>query len=1157
MLMEPLRAVFVVVAVLLPTQARTETRVSADGPAVLEGDAGTTPLPFRIARARDTGSQVFLRFWTEDGTAREPSDYVSRTGELILPPGASGGIVDVAINGDDLPEANETLKLRIAEPVATGPYLTLGSIGRYSTGNELLDLKPNFIALGDVNLDGRRDVAVANTGTNDVGVLRNAMMPGASTTAFAAYTLVPAGFGPVGISLSDINGDGRPDLIVGNSGQVDYATSSVSVHVNTTIPGSSGITFTDPASFGGGQCGGSRLLPADFNADGKPDVAVSCSTSARVLLNGTGPGNSSAQFTLTGLADLGEYYLHAMAVADFNSDGLPDLALGNVSGRLWVFLNTTTPGSPTVSFGAPSMHLLTNGLSTVSAGDLNGDGRPDLVVARSQLQNDPIPPRVEVLFNLTAPGATVPSFAPFVPFNVASKSPNASLADINGDGRLDIVVAMSGNPISFESRLNATEPGALTPDFRGGGSVVINGWMIAHAAGDLNNDGRPDFALVEYGEAYQNLHVVLNATPLAGDSPDFRAAAGFASGSQPAAAAIADFNLDGRQDLAAANAADGTISVLAGQTDAGSIIPAFAAAVPVAVGTQPAALLAVDLNSDGKPDLASGNAGGNSVSVLMNTGAPGAAPAFGETASMAVGSVPRGLAAGDFNGDGKVDVAVANSGSNTVSVLFNGTAPGSASAVFSSAGSPATGTAPRGVTVADFNLDGKLDLATADAGDNTATVLLSTTAPGASSASFAAGSALAMGAKPVAIAAADLNLDGRADLVTADETDGTVSVRFNTTAPGAASASFSSRSAWPVGAAPSAVALRDLDGDGKPEILVTDAASDTVRVLRNNTAPGAASPRVASVGDFVVGDSPAGLAAADLNGDGQLDLVVADAGDGSLSVLLNTLFTVTLENDTGIGTILDDDTDAVPDAFSFPTQTGVAAGAVVVSAPVTVSGINVPASISVTGGEYSLDGGAFTSTSATVSNGQSVRVRHTAAVTVNTATNTTLTIGGVEGTFTSVTANDGGPDTTPDAFSFARQTGVAPGSAVVSNAITVSGINAPAAISVTGGEYSIDGGAFTAAAGTVTNGQSVRVRHVAATTPLTETVTPLTIGGVSAAFTSTTADRKSGGGAWNGASLLALLLAALRRRGGPRALRRSGVEEPSPHARVPRARALP
>ena len=195
--------------------------------------------------------------------------------------------------------------------------------------------------------------------------------------------------------------------------------------------------------------------------------------------------------------------------------------------------------------------------------------------------------------------------------------------------------------------------------------------------------------------------------------------------------------------------------------------------------------------------------------------------------------------------------------------------------------------------------------------------------------------------------------------------------------------------------------------------------------------------------------------------------------------------------------------DTTPDAFTFTDQTGVALNSTITSNTITVSGITAAASISITGGTYSINGGAYTSSAGTVTNGQTVSVRHTSSSSYSTATNTTLTIGGVSDTFTSTTTT-AAPDTTPDAFTFTDQTGVALNSLITSNTITVSGINTSTSISITGGTYSINGGAFTSGSGTVTNGQTVTVQHTSSSSYTTATNTTLTIGGVSDTFTSTT-----------------------------------------------------
>jgi hypothetical protein len=212
--------------------------------------------------------------------------------------------------------------------------------------------------------------------------------------------------------------------------------------------------------------------------------------------------------------------------------------------------------------------------------------------------------------------------------------------------------------------------------------------------------------------------------------------------------------------------------------------------------------------------------------------------------------------------------------------------------------------------------------------------------------------------------------------------------------------------------------------------------------------------------------------------------------------------------------------DTTPDAFAFADQPDVAVSSVITSAPVVVSGIDAPATVTVTGGTYTVSAGcagAYTSAAGTVSNGESICVRHTSSATNGATVNTTLTVGGVSDTFSSTTVAAVPPDTTPDAFGFVDRTGVGLSTVITSAPVVIGGIDAPAPVSVTGGEYSVGCSAsYTAAAGTVSNGQSICVRHTSSAANSATVNTTLTVGGVSDTFTSTTEAASSGGGGGGG-----------------------------------------
>lgn len=251
-------------------------------------------------------------------------------------------------------------------------------------------------------------------------------------------------------------------------------------------------------------------------------------------------------------------------------------------------------------------------------------------------------------------------------------------------------------------------------------------------------------------------------------------------------------------------------------------------------------------------------------------------------------------------------------------------------------------------------------------------------------------------------------------------------------------------------------------------------------------------------------------------------------------------------NDYALLRVIASDTpwDLTPDSFLFSDAGTVAPSTVQFSAIVNLAGLDAGVSVpvSITGGEYGFGSGVFTSNPGYIANGSPISVRHTASATGGVTNNTVLTIGGLHAansiatrlgtsiniTYTSTTAMD----TSPDAFSFTDQTGVAQSTAITSAPITIAGIAAAASISVSNGEYSLDGTTFVSTDGTVNNGDSITLRHTSASAASTSVNTILTIGGVSDTFTSTTAAAAGGGGggALSWPALLLMGLPLLRHR---------------------------
>jgi len=362
----------------------------------------------------------------------------------------------------------------------------------------------------------------------------------------------------------------------------------------------------------------------------------------------------------------------------------------------------------------------------------------------------------------------------------------------------------------------------------------------------------------------------------------FSAAAGspFAVGVGPQSVALGDFNSDGKLDLATANYLDNTVSVLLGD---GTGRFAAAAGSPVSVGLGPYSVALGDLNGDGKLDIVTANESGNSISVLLGDGSGTFTAAAGSP--VAVGAAPTSVALGDVNGDGRLDVVTVNYNGNSVSVLL-GDGTGRFTAAPGSPYSLGAGTFPIAVALGDINGDGRLDIATANAAKGTISVLLG---DGLGSFSPVAGSPFSLGggAAAYSLSLVDVNGDGKTDIVTANVVGISSTVLLGNGSGGfvpSAGSPFSVGGSTLVTA--NAVALGDMNGDGKLEIITGNSTltGGNVSVLVGDGAGGFAA---VAGSPFAVGSFPNSVAVGDVNGDGKLDIVTANYGDNTVTVLLN------------------------------------------------------------------------------------------------------------------------------------------------------------------------------------------------------------------------------------------------------------------------------
>ncbi|MFO0912074.1 MAG: FG-GAP-like repeat-containing protein [Pirellulales bacterium] len=366
----------------------------------------------------------------------------------------------------------------------------------------------------------------------------------------------------------------------------------------------------------------------------------------------------------------------------------------------------------------------------------------------------------------------------------------------------------------------------------------------------------------------------------------------FSVGYSPFDVANPDLNGDGKPDLAVTNADTNTVSVLINTTVPGATVPSYAPKVEFATGNWPRRMAVGDLNADGRPDLVIANARSNTMSVLLNSTPPGAiTPSFQPQVNFDTQSFPFSLAIKDLNGDDRPDLAVANAGSNTVSVLLNTTEPGAATASYAPAARFATGPSPWSIAIGDLNRDGKPDLAVANMESDSVSVLFNTTASGAVTPDFSVRTDFATEVHPSDIGIADFNGDGNSDLAVTNINSNNVTILPNTTSPGAAVPAFSSSSNVETGTAPHSLEIGDLNDDGKVDLAITNSASNSVSLLLNTTK-GAATPSFAGKADLATGSQPLGVAIGDVNEDGKTDLSIANHEADTVSVLLNTPATI-------------------------------------------------------------------------------------------------------------------------------------------------------------------------------------------------------------------------------------------------------------------------
>ncbi len=390
-----------------------------------------------------------------------------------------------------------------------------------------------------------------------------------------------------------------------------------------------------------------------------------------------------------------------------------------------------------------------------------------------------------------------------------------------------------------------------------GGNYSATGTVVSTGSNSVAPTGMVSFLDTS------NSNAVLGSVGLGSGAVGFSAASPASgpntTGSGSYAQAAGDFNGDGFQDLVVENYEQNTVSILLGKGDG-----TFQTEVKYNVGSEPERVLVADLNGDGFLDLIVANTGSGSIGVLLGNGdGTFQAQVNYECAS------PVGLGVLDVNGDGYPDVVAGDYYSNRISVLL-----GNKDGTLQQAVTYPTGNTPQTVAEGDFNGDGFVDVAVGNLGDNTVGIFL-----GNGDGTFQPMVTYAVGHGPQGVQTGDFNADGKLDLAVTNHEDGTISVLL-----GNGDGTFPTQVTYPVGGQPVGLVIADFNGDGKQDIAVGNTAQSslTESILLGN-GDGTFQEQLT----YPTGNFPYGESAADFNGDGYPDIGISNFSDGTATVLLS------------------------------------------------------------------------------------------------------------------------------------------------------------------------------------------------------------------------------------------------------------------------------
>ncbi|MEO7298160.1 MAG: immunoglobulin domain-containing protein [Verrucomicrobiota bacterium] len=832
------------------------------------------------------------------------------------------------IDGDgriDLVSCNRDGTISILRNIGNAGSISFAPKVNFFSGTDAFD-----VVIQDFDGDGKPDLAVAHLETTFISVFRNTSVPGDITTnSLAPKVELPSLGGLFTIFAGDVDGDGKAELLAGGK------SSTLSVYRNLASTGSlTTNSFAAPVNFGNpGWL--QNIALSDINGDGKADIITEGQLNSYLAIyqNQSTPGSFTNTF-LAGRVDYSAgYNAVGLSVGDLDGDGRADVVFYNhYDNTLSIYQNITPFASPPVITSQPTNVTTTTGNNVVISASATGTS-----LTYQWFFNDvPLTDGGGITgaksnsLNLT-PVETNHSGNYFVVVTNSVAAVTSSIATLTVTVRPPVPFITSFNPIAGVVGTTVTISGG---NFSANISSNIV-WFGAVAAPVIAATGNELTVLVPTNATQTPISIFVNGLVCAAASPfvvtyvgagNFSASSlapstSFPAGNTPIGVKIVDLDGDGKSDLVVANNTENTISVYRNIGTNGSLtLGSFAPRINFAVGASPRHVTIGDIDGDGKRDIVVANNGGSTVSVFRNISTPGdfTVNSLAPKVDFSTGTNPNQLALVDLNGDGKLDLATANSGTSTLSIFRNTASVGNitASSFAARVDFPAS-TQSGGLAAADIDGDGKPDLALSNLGGNSISLFRNTTPVGNAAITLATKVDFATPGNPFGgMSIGDLDGDGKLDIAVATYNGGTVSVFRNISTTGVITTnSLAARFDLATGGSTHGVVTVDIDGDGKSDLVAVSEYANAVAVFRNlstngTLVAGSFAPRI----DFATASNPGGVAVGDLDGDGRPDVVAAASYGNVLSIFKNQNIPVP---------------PAPPGITSQPTNQTVAVGATV------------------------------------------------------------------------------------------------------------------------------------------------------------------------------------------------------------------------------------